>query len=343
MALLKKRALLMTTCACLAPLMLLGCKDKAAAPQAPVASEVTVADIATLSPDEARTQARALMTEAMEAASASDGPGEPALWTLSDEDSTIHIFGTIHLLRPETQWRSPAFTAAFESADRLVLEADVESPEVMAQMQQLMMTRGMYGDGTDIRDAIPDQHEPAIDTALSDMGATLDMVKGMRPWLVGLQMSIGQMQRAGFDPASGVDTTLKAEAKAAGKALGYLETAESQIMIISGGTDADQAAGLAFGAYTVDMGAPLLDTMVAEWTDGDVTGLGSIIANPAMIGGQEAYDALLTQRNKNWIPLIKGYLDEPGTTFIAVGTGHLAGPDSVITMLRNDGVVVEGP
>jgi uncharacterized protein YbaP (TraB family) len=175
------------------------------------------------------------------------------------------------------------------------------------------------------------------------MGANLEAVRGMRPWFIGLQMSVAQLQRSGYDPMSGVDMRLSAEARAAGKSLGYLETAESQLMILSGGTAEEQAAGLVFGAYTIDMGSQMLDTMVDEWSDGDVVGLGSIMSNPAIVGGQKAYDALLTQRNKNWVPLIKGYLDEPGTTFIAVGAAHLAGPDSVITMLRDDGIKVEGP
>ena len=334
-----KIALLATTL--LAPALLWGCKDKAAKPAAN--TPAVLADFADQNADEAQAAARALMNEAVSEAGATQGAGNPAIWTLSDDDSTIHIFGTIHLLRPETQWRSTDFTAAFTAADRLVLEADVESPDVMAEMQSVMMSRAMYSDGTDVRDVLPDQHEPAIDAALSSMGANLEAVRGMRPWFIGLQMSLAQLQRAGFDPLSGVDTQLSKEAAAAGKTLGYLETAESQLMILSGGTDEEQAEGLVFGAYTMDMGPQMLDTMVEEWADGDVVGLGSIMSNPEIVGGQRAYDALLTQRNKNWIPLIKGYLDEPGTTFIAVGAAHLAGPDSVITMLRDDGLKVEGP
>ena len=33
--------------------------------------------------------------------------GKPALWVVRDADSTIYLFGTVHLLRPETVWNSP--------------------------------------------------------------------------------------------------------------------------------------------------------------------------------------------------------------------------------------------
>ena len=56
-----------------------------------------------------------------------------------------------------------------------------------------------------------------------------------------------------------------------------------------------------------------------------------------MPGDREFYDALFLNRNTNWVPQIEAMLDEPGNVLIAVGAGHLAGPDSVITMLESKG------
>jgi len=92
---------------------------------------------------------------------------------------------------------------------------------------------------------------------------------------------------------------------------------------------------------SLDLGEEYLDTLVAEWADGDVKGIGAMMSNPAIFGTQDAYDALLTTRNKNWIPGIKALLDEPGNKLVAVGAGHLAGPDSVIGMLRDEGIKVK--
>lgn len=88
----------------------------------------------------------------------------------------------------------------------------------------------------------------------------------------------------------------------------------------------------------------MLDQLVAEWADGDVAGIGVMVASPEGVGySREAYDALLVNRNARWIPKIEAMLDSPGTVFIAVGAGHLAGPDSVIEMLRTEGYEVDGP
>ena len=44
--------------------------------------------------------------EAIAAAEASRGAGQPAMWTLKDEDTKLYILGTVHLLRPDLDWRT---------------------------------------------------------------------------------------------------------------------------------------------------------------------------------------------------------------------------------------------
>lgn len=286
----------------------------------------------------------ASLQASIERAEGTSGPGSPALWTLSDEDTTVHIFGTVHLLRPETEWRNEAIDEAFASADRLVLEADTDSPEAQQQMAALVGQLAVFTDGTKLNDVIDDEDEAVVEAALqSTLGAPLGALQQLKPWMVGLQMQITQITKAGYNPESGVEQVLVAEAKTAGKTLGYLETAEDQLNILAGADMEDQVEGLVFASQTVDLGADMLDSLVDEWADGDVAGLGEIISNPDAIGGEEAYDALLVQRNKNWVPQIEAMLDEPGTVFVAVGSGHLAGDDSVITMLRAEGHEISGP
>ena len=286
----------------------------------------------------------ASLQASIERAEGTSGPGSPALWTLSDEDTTVHIFGTVHLLRPETEWRNETIDAAFASADRLVLEADTDSPEAQQQMTALVGQLAVFTDGKKLNDVIDDEDEAVVEAALqSTLGAPLGALQQLKPWMVGLQMQIAQITKAGYNPESGVEQVLVAEAKTAGKTLGYLETAEDQLNILAGADMEDQVEGLVFASQTVDLGADMLDSLVDEWADGDVAGLGEIISNPDAIGGEEAYDALLVQRNKNWVPQIEAMLDEPGTVFVAVGSGHLAGDDSVITMLRAEGHEISGP
>jgi len=291
-----------------------------------------------LADDISKDEMVAMMSDAMAEAKATKGSGAPAMWTFSDEDTTVYLFGTVHLLKPDVTWRSPVFNVALSQADTLVLEADVASAESQADIQKLVMDYGMFSEGQTLRGALEEDDEAVVSAALEANGIPLQAVDTMKPWMVGLQLSMMQIMKAGYDPQSGVETILLADA--GDKKLTYLETAETQIKALSGASVEDQVKGLMATLSTMELGEEYLDILVAEWADGDVKGIGALMSNPAMFGTQDAYDALLTQRNKNWVPGIKTLLNEPGTKLVAVGAGHLAGPDSVVGMLKKDGINV---
>lgn len=313
--------------------LMAACQDTGSTNGAEVAAEpeaiVTVED------------ARAEIAQALSAAAATRGPGSPAMWTVADEDTTLYLFGTVHLLKPETEWRTDKFNTAFAAADKLVTEVDTESPEGLAAIQALMAKRGLLTDGQTLTGLLDDEQETLVAEALETVGVPLAALDPLQPWFAGLNLSILQIQQSGYSPDSGVETILAAEAKEAGMSFGYLETAEEQLDALAGGTLEEQIEGLVFTAETLDLGTEVLGALVDEWADGDVAGLGEIIADPSSIGGEDAYQRLLTDRNANWIPQIRAMLDAPGTIMIAVGAAHLAGPDSVVTMLQAEGVEVQ--
>ena len=281
----------------------------------------------------------AMMQGAMADAKATKGSGKPAMWTFSDEDTTVNIMGTVHLLKPDVVWKSPAITDALAKADTLVLEADVASPESQAGLQKLVMEYGIFSDGETLSTVLEEDDKAAVSAALEANGIPMQAMDTMKPWMVSLQLGMMQIMQAGYDPQSGVETKLMAEA--GDKKLAYLESVETQIKTLGGAPIDEQVQGLMATLGTLDLGEEYLDTLVAEWADGDVKGIGAMMSNPAIFGTQDAYDALLTTRNKNWIPGIKALLDEPGNKLVAVGAGHLAGPDSVIGMLRDEGIKVK--
>ncbi len=69
-----------------------------------------------------------------------EGAG-PALWVVRDADSTLYLFGTVHVLRPTTAWGSDRVDAAFDSASKLILE--VANPDDQAAAIPLIMEHGI--------------------------------------------------------------------------------------------------------------------------------------------------------------------------------------------------------
>ena len=281
---------------------------------------------------------------ALERAQSTQGPGSPALWTLSDEDTTIHIFGTVHLLRPELEWRSEAIDEALVSADKVVFEVDMRSEAAQRAIATDFLARGMYSDGRTLTDVLNDEDEAVISEAFDSLGVPIAAMNTFEPWMASVNLGVMQLVNDGYDPESGVETVIEAEAVAAGKSFGYLESISQQADAFDLLPEAEQISILYETALLLKESPRMLDLLVDEWADGDVTGIGSLVANPEGYGFTDAaYESLLVVRNTAWVPQIEAMLDAPGTVFIAVGAGHLAGPDSVITMLRDKGYAIDGP
>lgn len=286
---------------------------------------------------------KAAYEDALAEAEASRGAGEPALWTLSDEDTTLYIFGTVHLLRPDLDWRSDEMDSAFAEADTIVFEADVTSQAAASEMMKFISSEGMLEGGQQLSSLLSELERAELQKALDHVGLPLGAIEPFRPWWAAVNLSVLQIKKEGFDQNSGVETVLGAEARAAGKSFAYLETIDEQLGRLANMPTDVQVDFLVSSAESIEEGGDVLDTLVSEWVDGDVHGIGLLMSNPDMMGSDEVYEALLKSRNAVWVGKIEAMLDEPGTRLIAVGAGHLAGQDSVIEMLEAKGYEVEGP
>ena len=277
-------------------------------------------------------------------AQASQGPGSPAMWRLSDEDTTIHVFGTVHLLRPELRWRTEAFDEAISNADKIVFEVDMKSPEAQRAIATDFLQRGMYDDGRTLKGVLAEDDEAVIGAAFDSIGVPIDAMNTFEPWMASVNLGVMKLVNDGYDPNSGVETVIQEEATEAGKSFGYLEKISQQTDAFDLLPEDEQISMLYETALLLDESPRMLDMLVDEWAEGDIAGIAKLVANPDGYGFTDAaYQSLLVKRNAAWVPQIEAMLDEPGTVFIAVGAGHLAGPDSVIKMLRDKGYTVEGP
>ena len=264
-------------------------------------------------------------------------PG-PAMWIVSDEDSTIYLFGTVHLLKPETQWRTPELDAALAEAAELWLE--VPNVDDQAAAMPLIQQYGLNIGGQPISSLLTDEENAQLQAAAAAIGVPPQAMEVMQPWLVGLQVSVAAMIRAGYDPASGVDTRLKASADEAGTPVRGFETIEQQFRFFHDLPQEIQLQFLRQSLATWEEADEMLDAMVELWSAGDVEGFEALVVDEMKAEWGELYDVLLTRRNADWAGQIQTMLEGSGTTFIAVGAAHLAGDDSVQSMLEDRGVTV---
>ena len=252
------------------------------------------------------------------------GPEGPALWKVADEDTTIYLFGTIHLLAPGTKWYDAEIAGALNSADTVVTEVKMD-PQSELAMQQIAMQRGMFTDGTTLRSLLTPEQTTAYEGALSGLGVPAAAFDAFEPWIAGLTLTMLPLMQQGYDSNAGVDRIILA--KAGSKPAEALETAEFQLGLFDGLPQEKQVAFLMEAIESMPDAAGTLDAVVGEWVEGDADGL-AVLMNEGL-NDPELAEALLYTRNANWADWIDARLDTPGTVFIAVGAGHLAGERSV--------------
>lgn len=263
---------------------------------------------------------------------------EPALWVVQDEDSTIYLVGTVHLLKPETVWRTPKIEKAIADSKELWLEiVEVDDPAAMAPLMQKY--------GLDPAKPLSSKLTPAQNAKLQATAAKYGMsaanLEVFRPWLAALVLTVAPLQAAGYDQNAAVDKLIKAQAVKEGDAVKAFETVEQQVRFFAELPEADQIAFLEQALDDADRGADLLDRLAAAWAAGDVETLGELMNTEMKEASPALYDRLLTQRNIRWADQIQIMLKGSGTHLVAVGGGHLAGPDSVQAQLAKRGVKAE--
>jgi uncharacterized protein YbaP (TraB family) len=285
----------------------------------------TVAGIALLgsAPAFAEPQAEAAATEA----APTEMPGKPALWKVADEDTTIYLFGTVHLLPENVDWNSGPVNEALASADALVTEVDM-TPENTAKMGAMFQEAGMLTTGGTLRDLMTDDQRARYEAGLAKIGVPAAAFDALEPWAASLAILSITTQASGFTPDRGVEMVLEGLVGEEVERLA-LETVEFQIAVFDELPIDQQVLFLLEGAEDPMAGIETLNQLVTEWAEGDVTALGDLM-NEGLEVSPLIAERLLYMRNANWAEWIDQRLETtPGTIFIAVGAGHLAGTNTV--------------
>ncbi len=257
----------------------------------------------------------------------------PALWKVADEDTTIYLFGTVHALPKDIDWSTSALENALAASDSVVTEIKM-TPEIATEMQQLVMAKGVLPSGTTLRSLLNPEQTAAFESAMGKLGIPAEAFDRFEPWYAGMMVTMLPLLQQGYSPDDGVEKVILT--KAGSKEQQALETIAFQIGIFDGLPQDAQIAFLTQAAAGIDEIKPMLDKMVAEWLEGDAEALAQLM-NEGMTDPALA-DALLYARNRTWADWIDTRLDAPGTVFVAVGAGHLAGEKSVQDALSERGI-----
>ena len=260
----------------------------------------------------------------------------PALWKVADDDTTVYLFGTVHALPEGKDWYNEPIATALGSAGELVTEIPVAAMDDPAS-QQIIASKAMLPPGQSLRTILSEDDRASYEAALGSLGMPPAAFDSFEPWFAGMTLSVLPLLQKGWTPESGVEKVVEKSAPTTAKR-SALETMEYQIGIFDELPEQSQIDFLMFAANNIDRMVPMMDLMVAEWLEGDADDLAELM-NQGLTDPALAH-ALLYSRNEKWAEWIDARMDEPGTVFVAVGAGHLAGEKSVQDYLEARGFSV---
>ena len=248
------------------------------------------------------------LSAAMPVAAPAQARSEPAMFVVHDADTTIYLFGTFHALDGDPQWFEAGVRNAFEESNELVLETLLpEGPHASQELSK------------EIR-------PPSVKPSASFLATT--------------RMAISAGRSQGMQAANGADMVLRAVAEQEGKPVEGLETLQFQLnmfnhMAIPAAPAA--ATGNAADQRSMQSLSDTMSTMQSAWKRGDQRVFAQLL-DQLRAGSPETYRMMFTERNARWADWIAARMQTPGTVFVAVGAGHLAGKDSVLVRLAEKGL-----
>ena len=264
---------------------------------------------------------------------------KPALWKVADKDTTIYLFGTIHLLPKGTEWRTAKFNKAAASSSTLVVETIIDEANPAAAIGA-MMKLAVSPNLPPILDRVVPDKRPALAAMIARSGMPAGVLDKLETWAGGMILLGVTFKDLGLEPSSGVETALRSEFKTAAKSIDQLETNAEQFGFFDTLPEGAQRKFLESVTDDPAKGRAMFTEMLNVWTRGDVKAMGDSF-NRELKDSPELRENLLRKRNANWNGWVQRRMQQPGTVFVAVGAGHLAGSDSEINMLEKSGYKVK--
>jgi uncharacterized protein YbaP (TraB family) len=272
---------------------------------------------------------------------------------VKSKDAKLYLFGTIHLLPPDANWRTPALQAALAESQEVWLEIALDtapgaasagksplSPEAQQEAQQLILKLGMDLSGPPLSSHLSPVEADQLAEYARVMGAPMAAVDRMRPWLAATVVTAALAKQVGWTDL-GPDVKLDQDARAAGKSVQGFETLEKQAHFFADMPPDQELAYLKQTLSEAAKGKADLEKMGKLWMAGDDAGVAREDIADLKAKEPALYQRLIVERNKAWMPQIEALLKTPGVRLVAVGDGHILGPDGVAAMLKADGYSVE--
>jgi uncharacterized protein len=264
---------------------------------------------------------------------------DSAVWVMQGERNKIYVAGSVHALPTSDSVLPGSIEKAYADAEAIVMEIDLDDVNP-AEASQFMMQRGLLPSDKSLQSLVSDEHYAKLSKLIASLGIPAAGVDRLEPWAVALLITQLTITRAGFDAQLGIDQQLAARAQRDRKPITGLETLVQQLEVFDSQPYEEQVKFLELSSIEVEAVAKELGELIAAWRSGNLDALTRELTE-AFADAPNLYAALLTDRNRAWVPRILELRAAKDDYLVVVGALHLAGDDSVIRLLEARGAKLE--
>ena len=267
---------------------------------------------------------------------------QSSVWKVSKGNDHIFIGDTVHILPPSEFPLPTEFAEAYNKSDSIVLEAKLpDASDTNFQMK--MMQQMAYDNGQTISDFISAKTQQKLSHYIASLGVNLAMLEHFKPGFLMTMLAQFEAQKAQLS-GEGVDVFYSKKAQQDNKSIAYLESVAFQLDMIASMGIGDEERFIKSNLEQMTDFKTMFLAVLKAWRAGDEQQLNTLAIIP-MKEDPKTLKQLLTDRNKNWIPHIERMFANNGKSsdkeFVLVGVAHLAGDESVLSLLKAKGYRVE--
>ncbi len=262
-----------------------------------------------------------------------------SVWKVSKDNKELYIGGTIHLLSQQDYPLPKEFDQAYAKSEVLVFETDIgamESPEFQVKAMQVMT----YPGTKTIKDVLSKPTLDALQAHLQTRGIPLEQMAKLKPGMLSVTLSLIEFQVIGLTSA-GVDKHYSDLARNDNKTQNWLESLDQQLEFLAKMGEGEEDSLIQYTLRDIKILPEMIAKIKTYWRDGDMKAMTDLSITPFKKDYPQVYSDLIVKRNLNWLPQIENMFKNDIVEFVLVGALHLAGDDSVLTMLENKGYKIE--
>jgi uncharacterized protein YbaP (TraB family) len=262
------------------------------------------------------------------------------LWRVGSGTNTVYLMGSLHFFRKEIYPLNKRIETAFDQANILVVEANVN--DITKIDIQKLVDSALYLDLETLEKHVSTETYELIKKESGRLGLPLEMINRQKPWFLALVLESLELLKLGFDPNYGIDKYFLSKAEGKKKIL-ELESLDYQISLLSNLSDKDQELFLLYTLRDLNILEQELGRLTQAWISGDTKSMESILTRGISEdkGLSSIFEKLIYERNKRMVSKIEDFLRTKEIYFVIVGAGHLVGDRGIIEILKGKGYLVE--